>query len=171
MRELIEKHFHIQPSLAITEVAVRLRLVCEAVLEINENSAEERSELSRIYKYLCSDRQAEITNFRRASFHGELESHPFSVTMMLIPAFGENHANFHQFKLLCAMLARLYLSRGTDDYEAYLQFYKTFIRNNDAQLPFGAYFVTRASIYEVQVELRKVALNRNNTELEKLARY
>ncbi|RUO48962.1 hypothetical protein [Pseudidiomarina donghaiensis] len=171
MRELIEKYFHIQPSLAITEVAARLRLVCEAVLEINEISAEERSELSRIYEYLCSYKEAEITNFRRTEFHGELESHPLSVTMMLIPAFGENHANFHQFKLLCAMLARLYLSRGTDDYEAYLQFYKTFIRNNDAQLPFGANFVTRASIYEVQVELRKVALNRNNTELEKLSRY
>lgn len=171
MRELIEKHFHIQPSLAITEVAVRLRLVCQAVLEINENSAEECSELSKIHEYLCSYKEVEITNFRRADFHGELESHPFSVTMMLIPAFNENHANFHQFKFQCVMLARLYCSRGTDDYDAYLQFYKTFIRNNDAQLPFSTNFVTRASIYEVQVELRKVALNRNNTELEKLARY
>lgn len=171
MRELIEKYFHIQPSLAITEVAVRLRLVCQAVLEINENSAEERSELSKIHEYLCSYKEAEITNFRRAEFHGELESHPFSVTMMLIPAFDGSHANFHQFKFQCAMLARLYCSRGTDDYDAYLQFYKTFIRNNDAPLPFSTNFVTRASIYEVQVELRKVALNRNNTELEKLARY
>lgn len=171
MRELIEKHFNMQPSLAITEVAVRLSLVCKAVLEINENSAEERSELSKIHEYLCSYKGAEITNFRRADFHGELESHPFSVTMMLIPAFGESHASFHKFKFHCAMLARLYCSRGSDDYDAYLQFYKTFIRNNDAPLPFSTNFVTRASIYEVQVELRKVSVNRNNAELEKLARY
>lgn len=171
MRELIEKHFNIQPSLAINEVAARLRLVCEAVLEINENSAEEHSELCRIYKYLCSYKEAEVTNFRRAEFHGELESHPFSVTMMLLPAFNQDHANFEQFKFHCVMLARLYCSRGTDDYDAYLQFYKSFIRNNDAPLPFSSNFVTRASIYEVQVELRKVAGNRKSTELEKLARY
>ncbi len=171
MRELIEKHFNIQPSLAINEVAARLRLVCEAVLEINENSAEEHSELCRIYEYLCCYKEAEVTNFRRAEFHGELESHPFSVTMMLLPAFNQDHANFEQFKFHCVMLARLYCSRGTDDYDAYLQFYKSFIRNNDAPLPFSSNFVTRASIYEVQMELRKVAANRNNAELEKLARY
>src|SRR5690554_5764239 len=153
--DVIHKHFKMQPSLATEEYALRLLLVCEAMLDINEHSAEERSEISRIAEYLTHHQSAQLNNFERSELHGDLESYPFSTTLMLIRECNPEDEKYDSFKFLCAMLARLLLSRGTDDYDAYLQFYKAFIRNGNSSLPFTINFVTRATVFELQLELKK----------------
>lgn len=169
--DVIHKHFKMQPSLAMEEYALRLLLVCEALLDINEHSAEECYEISRIAEYLTHHQSAQLNNFERSELYGDLESYPFSTTLMLIRECHPEDEKYESFKFLCAMLARLLLSRDTNDYGAYLQFYKAFIRLGNPSLPCTTNFVTRATVFELQLELKKFALNRNLAELERLARF
>lgn len=168
--DLIYKYFKMQPCLAVEEYALRLSLVCAALLDINEHSAEERSEISRVKDYLARHQHAQINNYERSELYGDLELYPFSTTLMLIRECAPEDENYNTLKFLCAMLARLLLSRGTGDYEAYLVFYKALLRNGNSSLPCTTNFVTRATVFELQLELKKFALNRNLPELEKLAR-
>lgn len=168
MRELLNSYFNMQEHLALTEFSNRLACVCETILEINEQSAERQSEVRKIFEFLTELRSPEIINYGRSEFTGELESHPFSTTLMLIREVASGHSDYFQFRLRCALLARLYLSRGHDDYNAYLQFYKALLKA-EISLPFRANFIARATVYEVQTELKKVAGHQKNSQLLVLA--
>lgn len=170
MDELINQHFNMSTRVTDEEYASRLGLVCDTLLDIDESSMQQRSEISRISDYLKRFSDARIVNFERNDFLGELETHAFSTTLMLIREVDEKSESFESFALQCALIARLWLTRGPEDYNAFLQFYKTLIKI-EKRLPFSKHFVARASVYELQVELKKVAKNRDDKALADLASF
>lgn len=170
MDELINLHFNMSRRLIAEEYASRLVLVCETLLDIDESSMQQRSEISRISDYLKQFSDAGTVNYERNDFVGELETHAFSTTLMLIREIDGKSESFESFALHCALIARLWLTRNQDDYNAFLQFYKTLIKI-DKTLPFSKHFVARASVYELQVELKKVAKNRDDKALADLATF
>lgn len=170
MNDLINQHFNIPSRIIAEEYASRLLLVCDTLLDIDESSMQQRSEISRISDYLKQFSDARIVNYERSNFFGELETHAFSTTLMLIREVDEKSEAFEYFALQCALIARLWLARGRGDYNAFLQFYKTLIKT-EKPLPFSKNFVTRASVYELQLELKKVAKNRGDKALADLAAF
>jgi hypothetical protein len=170
MDELINQYFNLPTGLVIEEYASRLSLVCDTILDIDESSMQQRSEISKIADYLKQFSDAGIVNYERNDFVGELETHAFSTTLLLIREVDEKSESFESFALQCALIARMWLTRGPEDYNAFLQFYKTLIKI-EKPLPFTKNFVARASVYELQVELKKVAKNRDDKALADLASF
>lgn len=170
MDELINLHFNMPTRITAEEYSSRLSLVCETLLDIDESSMQQRSEISRISGYLKRFSDMGTVNYERSEFLGELETHAFSTTLMLIREVDEKSESFESFALQCALIARLWLTRGPEDYNAFLQFYKTLIKI-EKPLPFTKNFVARASVYELQVELKKVVKNRSDKALADLATF
>lgn len=170
MIELINERFVIPERLPVEAYASRLSIICSAIIEIAEQSAEARHQYNELIDFLKPFLMGNVINYSRREFNGELESHAFATTMMLIREVLHESEQYANFELQCALLASLFLARGPADYSAYLQFYKTVIEV-DIRLPFTMHFVTRASIYELQRELKKVADARQNKELALLATF
>ena len=77
MDELINQYFNLPTGLVIEEYASRLSLVCDTILDIDESSMQQRSEISKIADYLKQFSDAGIVNYERNDFVGELETHAF----------------------------------------------------------------------------------------------
>lgn len=170
MIERINERFVIPERLSVEAYASRLSIICSAIIEIAEQSVEARHQYNDLIDFLKPFLMGNVINYSRREFTGELESHAFATTMMLIREVPDDSEQYASFELQCALLASLYLARGPADYSAYLEFYKAVIEQ-DIRFPFSAHFVTRASIYELQRELRKVAETRQNKALAVLAAF
>lgn len=170
MNELINQYFNMPAGITAEEYASRLGLVCDTLLDIDESSMQQRNEITKMTGYLKQFADARIVNYERSDFVGELETHAFSTTLMLTREVDEKSEAFESFALQCALIARLLWVRWQGDYNAFLQFYKTLIKTAKP-LPFTKNFVARASVYELQVELKKVAKNRGDKALADLATF
>lgn len=168
MIERINERFVIPERLPVEAYASRLSIICAAIIEIAEQSVEARHQYDELIDFLKPFVIGNVINYSRREFTGELESHAFATTMMLIREVPDDSEQYASFELQCALLASLYLARGPADYSAYLEFYKAVIAQ-DVRFPFTMHFVTRASIYELRRELRKVAETRQNKALAVLA--
>lgn len=157
------EHFSLLPEISIDVFANRLSLICRAIMDFDELSAEALDNLATLESFLLRRCTNDIINYERSEFRGCLESHPFSTALLLIQE-GKSTEVKARLELHCAILARVFVERGHDDYDAYLRFYRA-ILTASTPLPFGVSFVTLASAEELQLELRKVATLRKSQAL------
>jgi len=126
----------------------------------SKKSNDYRTLLNRLKGYALTEQPE---NLSRKKLYNRLTDEPFFCTLLLIPV-RESMASYY------CLLAHLFLTRGVDDYRAYLAFYKSLIEPPASNLP-SIETLRNSTIDEVRIALTRFSERQAVDELKQLAAY
>tara|TARA_R100001440_G_scaffold8811_2_gene16646 strand:+ start:18977 stop:21238 length:2262 start_codon:yes stop_codon:yes gene_type:complete len=165
--ESITRLFNIPPRFAVNDYSGRLSLFIECLLQTKLCSLELTETLKNTLTELQKDNCESDKSYQRKDLYSYLKSHPLFSTLMLINESEESADSMRLFMLL----ARLFLLRGSDDYDAFLQFYKCFLHDRNSRVELTLEFLRDAMSDELHVELEKIAELKGDSALTLFCRF
>lgn len=165
--ESITRLFNIPPRFAVNDYSGRLSLFIECLLQTKLCSLELTETLKSTLTELQKDNCESDKSYQRKDLYSYLKSHPLFSTLMLLDESEESADNFCR----TMFLARLFLLRGSDDYDAFLQFYKCFLHDRNSRVELTFEFLRDATSDELHVELEKVAELKGDSALTQFGRF
>lgn len=165
--ESIMRLFNIPPGFSESDYRGRLMLFIDCLLQTKLCSLELtetlRSALTELQKVDCESDKS----YQRKDLYSYLKSHSLFSTLMLI---NESEEPAESMRLLM-LLARLFLLRGSDDYDAFLQFYKCFLHDRNSRVELTLEFLRDATSDELHVELEKIGELKRDTGVTQFSRF
>lgn len=175
----IVQHFDYPSSNEVIAHSKRLVLFCEYRIEADSRlSASDKNQYLQFICFLnkyCDDEKKTVAPVTRRALYSQLQDYAFYSTVALLPVLPNESDN-----VLYALFAQLCCARGYDDYSAFLQFYKAFLKFDQADTSICSYlndtgvtteFVCESTLTELKAELLILADRSGNTALAHAARY
>lgn len=169
MIELYE-HFNIPDGVKLDVFSGRLSVFIEFVLTVGDFDFYSQEFYNKCLNILSREVKYGNCYSNRRDLFNYLKSYPFFSTLLLIhePScyrFDDSISNRQ-----IAMLAHLYICRGNNDYNAYLEFYKTFIESADSNIIPLTQLLT-STTNEIQIYLQGEGLQVGNLDFRSVLQY